>query len=169
MADLRETLGIKQASLYAAYGSKEELFREAVALYQGTDGIGTPRALAAQIPTRDAIQVMLQDAVDMFTDGDTPRGCLVVLSTINCTVENRGVQEYLSALRRQTLVRIEARLRRGQREGDVAETAHIAAIAAFYTTVLHDLSIRAKDGATRKTLTQVVDCSMSAWDHLAKE
>ncbi len=169
MADLRETLGIKQASLYAAYGSKEELFREAVALYQGTDGIGTPRALAAQIPTREAIQVMLQDAVDMFTEGDTPRGCLVVLSTINCTVENRGVQEYLSALRRQTLVRIEARLRRGQREGDVAETAPIAAIAAFYTTVLHGLSIRAKDGATRKTLTQVVHCSMSAWDHLAKE
>ena len=114
-------------------------------------------------------KVMLQDAVDMFTEGDTPRGCLVVLSTINCTVENRGIQEYLSALRRQTLARIEARLQRGQREGDVAETAPIAAIAAFYTTVLHGLSIRAKDGATRKTLTQVVDCSMSAWDHLAKE
>ncbi len=169
MADLREGLGIKQASLYAAYGSKEELFREAVALYQGTDGIGTPRALAAQTSTREAIQVMLQDAVNMFTEADTPRGCLVVLSTINCTVENRGVQEYLSAFRRQTRVRIEARLRRGQREGDVAETAPIAAIAAFYTTVLHGLSIHAKDGATRKTLTQVVDCSMNAWDHLTKE
>ena len=168
MADLREALGIKQASLYAAYGSKEELFREAVALYQQTDGIATPRALAVEIPTREAIQSMLQDAVDMFTEADAPRGCLLVLSTINCTAENKGVQEHLSALREQTLLGIEARLRRGQREGDVAETAPVAVIAAFYTTVLHGLSIQARDGATRKILTQVVDCSMSVWDHLAR-
>ena len=168
MADLREALGIKQASLYAAYGSKEELFREAVELYQQADGIATSRALAMEIPTREAIQAMLRDAVHMFTAADVPRGCLVVLSTMNCTLENKGVQEHLAALRQQTLVGIEARLRRGQREGDVAETAPVAAIAAFYTTVLHGLSIQAKDGAPRKTLTQVVDCSISAWDHLAK-
>ena len=101
MADLREAFGIKQASLYAAYGSKEELFREAVALYQQTDGIATPRALAVEIPTREAIQSMLQDAVDMFTEADVPRGCLLVLSTINCTAENKGIQEHLSALREQ--------------------------------------------------------------------
>lgn len=166
MADLREALGIKQASLYAAYGSKEELFREAVALYQQTDGITTPRALAADVPTRDAIETMLQDAIDMFTEADAPRGCLLVLSTMNCAVENKGVQEHLSSLREQTLRGIKARLRRGQREGDVAKAAPIAAIAAFYTTVLHGLSIQARDGATRKTLTQVVDCSMSAWDLL---
>ncbi len=167
MADLRKALGIKQASLYAAYGSKEELFREAVALYQQTDGSTTSRALAADLRAREAIHAMLQDAVDVFTKAATPRGCLLVLSTIHCTLKNKNVQEHLSSVRKQTLTGIEARLRRGQREGDVLETAPIAAIAGFYTTVLHGLSIQAKDGASHKALTQVVNCAMSVWDDMA--
>jgi tetracycline repressor-like protein len=47
MADLRVGLGITQASLYAAFGSKEQLFREAVDLYRRTVGLSTARALAA--------------------------------------------------------------------------------------------------------------------------
>jgi len=166
MADLRAALGINQASLYAAYGNKEELFREVVTLYLKTDGVATARALASDLSTRDAIHAMLQDGVDMFTANNTPRGCLLVLSTINCTAENRSIQDYLSSLRKQTRVDIEARLRRGQREGDIAKNAPIKAIAAFYTTVLHGLSIQARDGGSRKTLTEVVNTSMSVWNHL---
>ncbi len=167
MADLRAALGINQASLYAAYGSKEALFRETVALYLNTDGVATARALAADLPTRQAIHAMLQDGVDMFVAEEVSRGCLLVLSTINCTVENKGIQDYLSSLRDQTRVSIEARLRRGQRQGDVPRTVPVKAIAAFYATVLYGLSIQARDGSKRKTLTDVVNCSMSAWDHLA--
>ncbi len=167
MADLRAALGINQASLYAAYGSKEALFRETVALYLNTDGVATARALAADLPTRQAIHAMLQDGVDMFVAEEVSRGCLLVLSTINCTVENKGIQDYLSSLRDQTRVSIEARLRRGQRQGDVPRTAPVKAIAAFYATVLHGLSVQARDGSKRKTLTDVVNCSISAWDHLA--
>ncbi len=112
---------------------------------------------------------MLQDAVDMFTAAYAPRGCLLVLSTINYTAENKGVQQHLSSLREQTLTSIEDRLRRGQREGDVSNTAVIPAIAGFYTTVLHGLSIQARDGASRHALTQIVDCSMAAWNQLTDD
>ena len=166
MADLRAALGINQASLYAAYGSKEALFRETVALYLNTEGVATARALAADLPTREAIHAMLQDGVDMFVAEKVPRGCLLVLSTMNCTVENKGIQDYLASLRDQTRVSIEARLRRGQREGDVPQTVPVKAIAAFYATVLYGLSIQARDGSKRKTLTDVVNCSMSSWDRL---
>lgn len=166
MADLRAALGINQASLYAAYGSKEELFREVVTLYRKTDGVATARALVSDLSTHDAIHAMLQDGVHLFTAHAASRGCLLVLSTINCTVENKGVQEYLSSLRKRTCVDIEARLRRGQREGDVAKNVPVKAIAAFYATVLHGLSIQARDGASRKILTEVVNTSMRAWNHL---
>ena len=41
------------------------------------------------------------------------------------------------------------------------------ALAAYYTTVLHGLSIQARDGASRKTLASVVECAMSVWDQMA--
>jgi AcrR family transcriptional regulator len=45
MADLRAELRITQASLYAAFGSKEQLFRDAVGLYRQTAGFSTTDAL----------------------------------------------------------------------------------------------------------------------------
>ena len=166
MADLREALGINQASLYAAYGSKEDLFRETISLYLETDGVATSRALNGDLSTHDAVHAMLQDGVDMFTKNNAPRGCLLVLSTINCSAENKGVQDYLSSLRDQTRSDVETRLRRGQRDGDLAKNSPVSAMAAFYTTVLYGLSIQARDGATRKALTAIVNCAMSAWDSL---
>ena len=58
MADLRAELGITQASLYAAFGSKEQLFREAVELYRRTAGFSTTGALAKGVNAREAIHAM---------------------------------------------------------------------------------------------------------------
>ncbi len=115
----------------------------------------------------DLLHAMLQDGVDMFTADGAARGCHLVLSTFNCTIENRGIQEYLSSLREQTRVAIEARIRRGQVKGELARSAPVNPMAAFYATVLHGLSIQARDGSSRQLLTSVVKCSMDAWDHLA--
>src|ERR1700728_2699760 len=58
MADLRAELGITQASLYAAFGSKEQLFRDAVDLYRQTAGFSTTDALAKGVIAREAIHAM---------------------------------------------------------------------------------------------------------------
>ena len=86
MADLRAALGITQASLYAAFGSKEQLFREAVDLYRRTAGFNTARALTIDSSAREAIHAMLQAAVDAYTAPGAPGGCLVILGATNCTV-----------------------------------------------------------------------------------
>lgn len=56
LTDLTAAMGINSASLYNAFGSKEELFREAVALYGATAGSATGRALreepTARAPSR---------------------------------------------------------------------------------------------------------------------
>lgn len=168
MADLRAALGVTQASLYAAYGNKEALFREAVDLYRKTDGITTERALSGTGNTREAIHAMLQDAVNLFTSPGARGGCLVVLGTTNCTVENQHVHDYLRSLRTQTVSAILSRLERGRTEGDVSQTAPLSALAAYYATVLHGLSIQAKDGASANTLTEVVACTMASWQLTAK-
>ncbi len=166
MADLRAALGLTQASLYAAFGNKETLFREAVGLYRRTDGNTTERALAGELSTRDAVHAMLQEAVNAFTARGAPGGCLLVLGAIHCAVENRAVQQHMASLRLQTVRDVARRIRRGQRAGDVPGTAPVAELAAYYATVLHGLSIQARDGASRKTLTAVVNCAMAAWPSL---
>jgi AcrR family transcriptional regulator len=161
MADLRAELGITQASLYAAFGSKEQLFRDAVDLYRQTAGFGTTDALAKGVIAREAIHAMLQAAVDAFSAPGAPGGCLLILGATNCAVENKAVQDHLLFIRRQISQAILNRLKQGQQDGDVPTTAPLAALAAYYTTVLHGLALQSRDGASRKTLTQIVELAMA--------
>jgi AcrR family transcriptional regulator len=161
MADLRAELGITQASLYAAFGNKERLFQEAVELYRQTAGFSTTAALATGANAREAIRAMLQAAVNAFSAPDAPGGCLLILGATNCAVENKAVQDHLLFIRRQISQAILNRLKQGQQDGDVPKTAPVAALAAYYTTVLHGLALQSRDGASRKTLTQIVELAMA--------
>ena len=163
MADLRGALGVTQASLYAAYGSKEALFREAVELYLLTEGRSTTEALSRPGRARDAVHAMLLDGVKTLTTDGAPRGCLIVLGATNCAVENRAVQEYLTVLRRETRQRITGRLREAQARGELGAEFPVASLAGYYAMVLHGLSLPARDGATREELTAVVNLAMAAW------
>jgi AcrR family transcriptional regulator len=163
MADLRTALGITQASIYAAFGSKEELFREAVELYRRTTGFSTTQVLANEISAREAIHGMLQAAVDAFSAPGAPGGCLVILGATNCSLENNAVKDHLLAIRRQISQSILERLKRGQHDGDVPKTAPIVALTAYYTTVLHGLALQSRDGVSRKMLTRVLEFAMANW------
>ncbi len=119
MSALVEALGIASARIYAAFGSKEQLFREAVALYEEGEGGFAPRALE-QGTLREAIGSMLREAVLTYTRRGRPHGCLVVSSASSVSPDGEGVRDWLASHRRQRTAAIIARLLRGRvggREG----------------------------------------------------
>jgi AcrR family transcriptional regulator len=166
MADLRAELGVTQASLYAAFGSKEQLFREAVDLYRQTAGLSTTRALTTGPTAFKAIYAMLQAAVDAFCAPSAPGGCLLILGATNCAVESKPVQDHLLFIRSQIAQSILDRLKRGQHDGDVPRTAPVVALAAYYSTLLYGLALQSRDGASQKTLTQVIEFAMADWQQM---
>src|SRR5688500_14836737 len=68
MEALTAAMGINRPSLYAAFGCKEALFREAVDLYEDGDGSVSERALAEAATAREAIENMLRGNVDAYAD-----------------------------------------------------------------------------------------------------
>jgi AcrR family transcriptional regulator len=167
LADLQKAMGgITAPSFYAAFGSKEALFREVVELYKETQGAPVLKALMEGSTARASIEGMLRAAVDHFCGQRSPHGCLMVLGSINCTPANKGVDDFLREQRalRQTFIR--QRLRRGVADGDAPSGVDLGAIASFYTTVVDGMAFQARDGASRKTLSAVVDGAMAAWESL---
>jgi AcrR family transcriptional regulator len=165
LAELQRVMGdISAPSFYAAFGSKERLFHEAVALYNATQGAPMVNALANASTARAAIEALLRAAVRSFCQPGTPRGCFVVLGAVNCTSANKTVETFMRHQRdvRESVIR--ARLKRGVTEGDVPPTADLRALAAFYSTVVNGMSVQARDGASRKVLNAIVDSAMAAWD-----
>src|SRR5260370_30640714 len=91
--DLQATMGdISPPSLYAAFGSKEQLFYEVVALYAETVGSRPIRALEAQSTARGAAATMLREFVGLFCSSVTPRGGFGLLGAINCAPATKPIQ-----------------------------------------------------------------------------
>jgi AcrR family transcriptional regulator len=163
ISELTRAIGINAPSLYAAFGSKEELFRDAVALYEATDGAAPERALREQPTARAAVEAMLRDEADRYADPASPSGCMVVLGTTTWTPHNEEVRSYLAGLRRKTFELIEARLERGVAAGELPPDTDVRTFAAYYNAVLEGLSIQARDGASRESMHAVIDWAMAAW------
>lgn len=119
MAALKEAMGgICAPSMYAAYGSKEALFRSAVELYLSQECQLSKGAFA--LPTaRESIAALLESAALSYTTEGKPRGCLVDLSTTNFSPANKGVEDYLRDHRRRAARLLRERFARGVADGDV--------------------------------------------------
>jgi len=164
IVDLTAAMDINPPSLYGAFGSKEQLFREAVALYDETDGAITARALRDQPTAHAAVEAMLRKSADAYTDPARPSGCLIVLGAMTWTPDNSEVRRYLVDLRRGTFELIRSRFESAMGEGELPADLDIDSMAAFYNTVLEGLSIEARDGASRQTLHGIVDWALASWD-----
>lgn len=165
LADLQKAMGgISAPSFYAAFGSKEALFREAVELYSSTLGAPMLNALAEGCTARASVEALLRAAVRAFRKPGKPRGCMLVLAAMNSAPANRGVAEFLRKLRARRRRAIEHRLRRAIKEGELPASLEARALASFYATVIDGLAIQARDGAPRKALEFAVQRAMDAWD-----
>ncbi|MFI5716883.1 hypothetical protein [Nocardia sp. NPDC051750] len=79
------------------------------------------------------------------------------------TTRTESVRSFLVEKRGGTAADIRARLDRGVAAGDLPADTDTGELAAFYTTVLYGLSIRARDGAHHDELTSAIDRAMAAW------
>jgi len=167
IAELTQSLAINPPSLYAAFGSKEKLFEEALARYISSYGSGIWNHLEAEGSARDAIERLLLATADAYSREALPRGCMIVLSAPQPEAGNEKVGEALRNLRLENQTRLEARLQRAVREGELPASIDTAAMARFFACVQHGLSIQARDGAPREALRSVAAGALAAWDGLA--
>ena len=79
LAELTEAMGINKPSLYAAFGDKEHLYREAIALFDATDGAATNRAMEAAT-ARAVVEGMLRGNAEYYGGANKPSGCMLVLA-----------------------------------------------------------------------------------------
>ncbi|MBB3118089.1 TetR/AcrR family transcriptional regulator [Pseudoduganella violacea] len=169
LSDLVEALGIASARIYAAFGSKEALFREAVELYEAEEGSFAQRALAKQDGSaREAIERMLTDAAELYTRRGKPKGCMVVSAATNYSSGNESVMSWLAEHRQQRTASIVERIRQAVSSGELRTDTDAEALGDFYAALLHGLSVQARDGVPRNRLLALIPPAMSVLAASAK-
>ena len=160
---LAQEMGIGSPSLYAAFGSKAQLFCEAADLYRRAEGAAADHALAHGGTARESVAAMLRANVELFTPVDGPRGCLLTRATATAG-DDATVQAYLREVARERVAAVEARLAQARRDGEWLPTTDERALAEYVDVVLQGLAVRASEGAPRSALLAAVDRAMRVWD-----
>lgn len=167
LEELQSAMGaISPPSFYAAFGSKEQLFREAVDLYVETIGSRPIRALESAVTARDGLEAMMREVINICTGSHTPRGCLVFLGAINCAPANKSVEDHMRPFRVRAPDLIRKRLEQGVEDGDVPKGVDLEPLVSLYAGLIYGLPVRARDGASRKHLLAGVSGAMASWDRL---
>lgn len=163
IAQLTKAMKITATSLYAAFGSKEQLYREVLVLYASTHGEPITRALAQPGPAREAIRQALAEAAKQFSRSGWPQGCLIANGAIRCSPEHRIAARETAAIRRMGQDAIRQRIGQAIADGELAASTDAENLAAFYASVVQGMSVQAVDGATREQLIGLGELAMAAW------
>lgn len=168
MTDLTEAMGINSPSLYAAFGSKEALYREAVEHFAATESDEILAPLRNAPTAREALEGYLIASARTFTRPGRPPGCMVVLSAVNAVGVGEETSRILREMRAGSITVIEERLQGAVNEGELPASLDRHAVASYYVTVQQGMSIQARDGAARATLEAIAQGAMAAWEGLTR-
>jgi TetR/AcrR family transcriptional regulator, copper-responsive repressor len=163
ISDLAAAMGLNPPSIYGSFGDKRALFEQAVEAYQNGPGCFAARALTEEPDTRKAFERVLMDAAASFTNANQPRGCMVVLSALNCTDADNDVRESLAERRRKSSQMFGQRIAEASARGEIPSHMDPAVLTNMIVTVFQGMSIRARDGATRAELEAVAQQTMKLW------
>jgi TetR/AcrR family transcriptional regulator, copper-responsive repressor len=146
---LTGALGLSAPSLYAAFGNKEALYREALDLYAASrpgadlgyfDGCGT---------LVEAARELLEGTARGLTQPGAELGCMLNTGMLTSHPEQDELARELSA-RRVAFRRLLA-----SKLEHFTDPDHAAALARYLTAIMQGMAVQARDGATREELVSL--------------
>lgn len=155
LAELTDAMGINKPSLYAVFGSKEELFVRALERYRQTYH-GHLRHLLAQPRAYDILESYLRDTAKAVRAGTAP-GCLSIHGGISCGPTNARIPQLLAEYRRG----IEDAIAKALAAADDSVDIDAEALAGFAVTIGQGLAVDAAAGVQQARLDAAVDVALA--------
>ena len=165
LAQLKACMGdISAPSFYAAFGSKEQLFAEVVALYIATHGQVMDSLFDAALAPRAALEQALRASARMQTGNGHPSGCLLVLSTSLCPPRSPALRQQLLDDRARTGGALLGCVQRAVDSGALLASVDTQVLAATFDTFLQGMTAMARQGVPLATLDAAISQLLVVWD-----
>ncbi|GAA3620234.1 TetR/AcrR family transcriptional regulator [Nonomuraea rosea] len=162
LANLTEAMGISAKSMYAAFGNKEELFRQALERY--TEGPSAYLTRAMEEPTALGVATaILTGTVRTTTRPAHPHGCMGVQGALAASDSGRGVRDLLIAWRKDGCSRIRERFQRAVDDGELPPETDPGLLARYVTTLAFGIAVQAASGIGHDELQGMADAALRTW------
>jgi AcrR family transcriptional regulator len=160
LTDLTDAMGITRPSLYAAFGNKEALFKQALDLYE-SEKLAYVRS-ALQAPTaRGVAERMLEGTIRNITS--ECRGCLGVMASVHCSNQESPIRQDVNARAQAARSAVVERMQRAIDAGDFTIPVEAEAMTRYLIALMQGISVQAGAGASREELQHVAEAALAIW------
>lgn len=157
--------GISAPSFYAAFESKEALYKEAVELYLKSYGGVTQSLHDASLPPREGVYLALHRSVEMQYGAGHPKGCMVALGVMGANSPgSETITALLQGVRQRTRAGFRSCVERGIKSGELRKTTNAVAMAAAFDGFFLGISVLARDRVRHSDVQKAVSELMGIWD-----
>lgn len=167
LSDLTTAMGINAPSLYAAFGSKEGLFRAVLERYDARRQgfmdkvLSAPDALGV---ARNYLEGIAEFAADT-NGGVNPPGCLLVQ---NGSCADQTIPEEVARHRAEKEAKLRERFEQARDDGDLPKDADPATLARYLSAMANGICMHAAAGAPVAELLDIARMALASWPAKAK-
>jgi len=160
LTDLTEAMGITRPSLYAAFGNKEALFKQALDLYEREKLAYVRGALGART-ARGVAQRMLDGTIQNITSDC--RGCMGVMASVQCGNQDSPIRDDVNSRAQAARGAVVERMQQAIDAGDFSIPVEAEAMTRYLIALMQGISVQAGGGASREDLQRVADAALAVW------
>ncbi len=165
-AELVAELGVNRKSMYAEFGSKQELFEAALERYAEhhlTNVLGPIEAPGADL---DAIRGAFDGYASASDGWAQGRGCLLCNTAVERGALDPGARRHVAAYLQRLTDAFRHALGNARHDGQLADDADLDALAAYLTTSLIGVAACIRAEAPPAQVKAACDVATGLLDHL---
>lgn len=162
LSDLTAAMGINAPSLYAAFGSKEGLFKAVLERYDARRSGFMEKVLSAPDAygvARNYLEGIAEFAADT-NGGQNPPGCLLVQSG-SCS--DTAIPEEVARHRAEKERLLCERFAQSKKDGDLPRDADPATLARYLSAMANGICMHAAAGASAAELLDIARMALASW------
>ena len=162
---LEERMKIGRSSLYATFGTKDELFAEAIDAYADNFRRRVIDKLGAQGPAVKILQDFFLSVADRGEPGgERLRSCLMLRTSLSIADQPPEIRTKITRFIAELDDAFHALLERAKDEGTLAAGTNLREVARFLTSTLQALNVAAHAGRSRRELREIARRALSTLD-----
>jgi TetR/AcrR family transcriptional repressor of nem operon len=152
--------GVAKYGIYGTFGTKHELFVEALHQYANDrrNDIQAPiRAPDASLPE---VLAFFKGALKLMTQETYPRGCLICNTGIELGLRDPEIRDFVKDFFRDTAKVMERCLARAVEKGQLAKSTDVASLATYLVTEFRASLMLARSGHSRQDIQRHLDVAL---------
>lgn len=160
MEDIVQTTGVSRYGLYGTFGSKRELFEQALEQY--AEGMGKQSFLRLLEPgaSLEHIRAIFDERVADMCCAEENKGCLFIHTAMELAPQDEELRDVLRRFMKRMSKAFAIGLHSAKGRGEVAQDVDVDAAGELLTSTMFGLAVLGRTGFSKTALNSIVDSTL---------